>query len=90
MAANSQVTAMSKLRVTGTREESLLICLRSTGAIAGMVKINSIIRRLLQGGSVGYAAFASTARQGYMTEGLGLVVRYAFHRRGSHNRGSRP
>ncbi len=61
-------------------EESLLICLRSTGAVAGMVNINSIIRGRFQCGSLGYAAFAPTAGKGYMTEGLGLVVRYAFAR----------
>jgi len=59
-------------------DESLLICLRSTGAIAGMVNINSIIRGRFQCGSLGYAGFAPTAGQGYMAEGLGLVVRYAF------------
>jgi ribosomal-protein-alanine N-acetyltransferase len=59
-------------------EESLLICLRSTGAIAGIANINSIIRGRYQCGSLGYAAFAPTAGKGYMTEGLGLVVRHAF------------
>jgi [ribosomal protein S5]-alanine N-acetyltransferase len=59
-------------------EESLLICLRSTGAAAGMVNINSIIRGRFQCGSLSYAAFAPTAGSGYMTEGLGLAVRYAF------------
>jgi ribosomal-protein-alanine N-acetyltransferase len=59
-------------------EESLLICLRGTGAIAGVVNINSIIRGRFQCASVGYNAFAPTAGQGYMTEGLGLVLRYAF------------
>jgi ribosomal-protein-alanine N-acetyltransferase len=59
-------------------EESLLICLRSTGAIAGMVNINSIIRGRFQCGSLSYAAFAPTAGKGYMTEGLGLAVRHAF------------
>ena len=59
-------------------EESLLVCLRSTGAMAGLVNINSIIRGRFQCGSLGYAAFAPAAGQGYMTEGLGLVLRYAF------------
>jgi ribosomal-protein-alanine N-acetyltransferase len=58
--------------------EGLLVCLRGTGAIAGTVNINSIIRGRFQCGSLGYAAFAPSAGRGYMTEGLGLVVRYAF------------
>lgn len=58
--------------------ESLLICMRDTGAIAGMVNISSIIRGRFQNGSLSYAAFAPTAGQGYMSEGLGLVLRYAF------------
>jgi ribosomal-protein-alanine N-acetyltransferase len=61
-------------------EESLLVCLRSTGAIAGMVNINSIIRGRFQSASLAYAAFAPTAGQGYMSEGLDLVLRYAFER----------
>jgi [ribosomal protein S5]-alanine N-acetyltransferase len=59
-------------------EESLLVCLRSTGAIAGLVNINSIIRGRFQNGSLSYAAFAPAAGQGYMTEGLGLAMRHAF------------
>ena len=59
-------------------EESLLVCLRGSGAIAGLININSIIRGRFQCGSLSYAAFAPTAGRGYMTEGLGLVVRYAF------------
>ncbi|WP_433475890.1 GNAT family N-acetyltransferase [Spirillospora sp. CA-142024] len=59
-------------------EESVLICARDSGAIAGVVNVNSIIRGRFQSGSIAYAAFAPTAGQGYMTEGLALVVRYAF------------
>jgi ribosomal-protein-alanine N-acetyltransferase len=58
--------------------EGFLICLRETGAIAGVAHINSIIRGRFQNGSLSYAAFAPAAGQGYMSEGLGLVLRYAF------------
>ena len=58
----------------------LLICLRGTGAIVGVIHINSIIRGRFQNGSLSYAAFAPDAGQGYMSEGLGLVLRYAFER----------
>jgi len=59
-------------------EESRLICLRDTGAIAGLTNINNIIRGRFQNGSLSYAAFAPTAGQGYLSEGVGLVLRYAF------------
>jgi ribosomal-protein-alanine N-acetyltransferase len=59
-------------------EECLLVCARDTGAIAGMVNINSIIRGRFQCASIAYAAFAPTAGQGFMSEGLELVLRYAF------------
>jgi [ribosomal protein S5]-alanine N-acetyltransferase len=61
-------------------EESLLICVRDTGAIAGVANINSIIRGRFQNGSLSYAAFAPAAGRGYMSEGLGLVLRHAFQR----------
>ena len=59
-------------------EESLLVCVRDTGVMAGLVNIQSIIRGRFQSASLGYAAFAPSAGQGYLAEGLGLVVRYAF------------
>jgi ribosomal-protein-alanine N-acetyltransferase len=58
--------------------EGLLVYVRDTGAMAGNININSIIRGRLQSGSLAYAAFAPTAGQGYMSESLGLVLRYAF------------
>jgi [ribosomal protein S5]-alanine N-acetyltransferase len=65
-------------RYAQPNEESLLVCVRGSGAVAGVVNINSIIRGRFQSASIAYAAFAPTAGQGYMTEGLTLVVRYAF------------
>ena len=66
------------MRYQRSGEESLLICVRDTGAIAGVANINSIIRGRFQNGSLAYAAFAPTAGQGYMSEGLALVLRHAF------------
>jgi [ribosomal protein S5]-alanine N-acetyltransferase len=65
-------------RYSGPGEESLLVCLRDTGAIAGLININSIIRGRFQGASIAYAAFAPYAGRGYMSEGLGLALRHAF------------
>jgi [ribosomal protein S5]-alanine N-acetyltransferase len=47
-------------------------------AIAGVATINNIIRGRFQNGSLAYAAFAATAGQGYMSEGVALVLRHAF------------
>jgi [ribosomal protein S5]-alanine N-acetyltransferase len=66
------------MRYERSGEESLLICVRDTGAIAGVANINSIIRGRFQNGSLAYAAFAPTAGHGYMSEGLALVLRHAF------------
>ncbi|MBB5075210.1 ribosomal-protein-alanine N-acetyltransferase [Nonomuraea endophytica] len=62
----------------GRSAEGLLVCLVETGAIAGNVNINSIIRGCFQSGSLGYATFTPYAGRGYMSEGLGLVLRHAF------------
>ena len=58
--------------------EGFLVCVRDRGAIAGIVTIDTIVRGRFQSASLSYAAFAPSAGQGYMTEGLALVLRYAF------------
>jgi [ribosomal protein S5]-alanine N-acetyltransferase len=58
--------------------EGFLVCLRDGGALAGMITIDSIIRGRFQSASVSYAAFAAAAGRGYMSEGLGLALWYAF------------
>jgi ribosomal-protein-alanine N-acetyltransferase len=65
-------------RYSQGEDVSLLVCLRDTGAIAGLVNINSVIRGRFQNGSIAYAAFTPTAGQGYLSEGLALAMRYAF------------
>ncbi|WP_269859444.1 GNAT family N-acetyltransferase [Streptomyces sp. RPT161] len=64
--------------------EGFVICLRNTGAIVGGVNVNNIVRGTLQCGTLGYTAYASTTGRGYMTEGLGLVMRLAFGELGLH------
>ncbi|MGW0908803.1 GNAT family N-acetyltransferase [Streptomyces sp. NPDC002853] len=58
--------------------QGFLIRVQETGAAAGMVNFNSIIRGRYQGASLGYAAFAPSAGRGYMTEGLTVALRHAF------------
>ena len=58
--------------------EGFLVCVRDGGAMAGMITIDSIIRGRFQSASLSYAAFAPAAGRGYMSEGLALVLRYAF------------
>jgi [ribosomal protein S5]-alanine N-acetyltransferase len=59
--------------------ECTLVCVRESGAIAGTVSISDMIRGPYQRATVGYNAFAPSARQGYMSEGFQLVFRFAFH-----------
>jgi ribosomal-protein-alanine N-acetyltransferase len=66
------------VRLSQPATEGFLVCLRDGGAMAGMITIDSIIRGRFQSASVSYAAFAGVAGKGYMSEGLALVLRYAF------------
>ena len=50
----------------------------------GVVNVSEIVRAALQGAYLGYYAFQPHAGEGYMTEGLALVLRHAFRRLGLH------
>ena len=67
---------LARLSRPGT--EGRLVCLREGGAMAGVIIVDSIIRGRFQSASLSYAAFAPAAGRGYMSEGLSLVLRYAF------------
>jgi ribosomal-protein-alanine N-acetyltransferase len=55
-----------------------LVCRLEDGAIVGFINISEIVRGLFQSGYLGYAAMAAYAGQGYMREGLELVLARAF------------
>jgi [ribosomal protein S5]-alanine N-acetyltransferase len=58
--------------------EGFLVCALGSGAMAGMITIDSIVRGRFQSASLSYAAFAPAAGRGYMSEGLALVLEHAF------------
>jgi ribosomal-protein-alanine N-acetyltransferase len=55
-----------------------LICRNPDGVIVGGIGLFHIVRQVLQSGVVGYMVGAPFARQGYATEALQLVLRFAF------------
>ncbi|WP_369232054.1 GNAT family N-acetyltransferase [Streptomyces sp. R21] len=57
---------------------------RDGGAIAGFISVSNIVEGAFLNGTLGYGAFAHAAGRGLMSEGLGLVVRYAFSALGLH------
>ena len=59
-------------------EDAFLICDRASGAIAGVINLNCIVRGLFQSTYLGYCIGAPFARKGYMSEGMKLVTSYAF------------
>jgi ribosomal-protein-alanine N-acetyltransferase len=72
------------LRATGPTRVRLLVCRRTDGAIVGVVNVSEIVRAALQSAYLGYYVFRVHAGQGYMTEGLVLVLRHAFRSLGLH------
>jgi ribosomal-protein-alanine N-acetyltransferase len=65
-------------RVDEAAREVHVLCRRDDGALIGVINLNEIVRGPLQSASLGYYAFVPHAGQGYMTEGIALVLRQAF------------
>jgi [ribosomal protein S5]-alanine N-acetyltransferase len=65
-------------RAEDERFDPLLVCLRGGGAIIGYMNISQIVRGPFQSAFLGYGAVAAYAGQGYMSEGLELVLARAF------------
>lgn len=64
--------------IEGAGRAGFLVCERETGAIAGFVNVNNIVRGAFQCGVLGYGAFAHAAGRGLLGEALGLVLGHAF------------
>jgi ribosomal-protein-alanine N-acetyltransferase len=71
-------------RVDDARYDPQLVCRREDGAIVGFININEIVRGAAQFGFIGYGGVAAYSGQGYMTEGLRLILRRAFTELGLH------
>jgi ribosomal-protein-alanine N-acetyltransferase len=61
-----------------------LVCRAEDDAIVGVFNLSEIVRGALQSAYLGYYALAPHAGQGYMSEGLGLVLEAAFRTLGLH------
>jgi ribosomal-protein-alanine N-acetyltransferase len=58
--------------------EAMLVCRREDLAILGFFNLSQIVRHSLQSAYLGYAVGKPYAGQGYMKEGIQLVLRHAF------------
>ena len=67
-------------RWQGDQARSFLICQRSDGVIAGSIGLFNIVRLSAQNAFVGYSVGMPHLRQGYATEALQLLLRYAFRK----------
>lgn len=57
---------------------SFFVCRRTDAAILGTISLSQIYRGKLQSAYLGYQIGAEFARQGYMTEAIALILRFAF------------
>ena len=64
--------------------EALVIRVRDDRRLAGVFNISEIVRRSFQSAYIGYGGVAGLEGRGYMTEGMGLVLDYAFGELGLH------
>jgi [ribosomal protein S5]-alanine N-acetyltransferase len=58
--------------------EAMLVCRYEDEAIVGFFNLSQIARGPMQSAYLGYAVGKAYARQGYMREGIQLVLRHAF------------
>ena len=65
-------------RCSNDASACFFICRRTDAAIVGYISLSQIFRGGFQSAYLGYHIGADFARQGYMTEAIALMLRYAF------------
>ena len=65
-------------RIKQPEVEAFLVCRIEDDAIAGVFTLSQIFRRGFQNAYMGYYAYEPYAGQGYMREGMQLVLRHIF------------
>lgn len=71
-------------RVADERHDPNFVCRFEDDAIVGFFNLSEIVRGLFQNAYLGYGAVAQHAGQGYMTEGMELLLERAFTELGLH------
>jgi ribosomal-protein-alanine N-acetyltransferase len=67
-------------RAVDLRRQLHLVCRRDDGAICGVMSLTGIVRDPLHSANLGYLAMVPYAGQGYMREGIELLLAQAFRR----------
>jgi len=75
---NAKTYAEWMVRCRQPNVQCFLVCRIEDGAITGVFTLSQIVRRLFQSAYMGYYADRPFDGQGYMTEGLQLVLRHTF------------
>ena len=75
---NAKTYAEWMVRCRQPNVQCFLVCRIEDGAITGVFTLSQIVRRLFQSAYMGYYAERPFDGQGYMAEGLQLVLRHTF------------
>ena len=67
-------------RARRNNQESFFVIAADTGALAGVINLNDIVRYAQQSATLGYYAFTPHAGGGLMRAGLVLVIEHAFRK----------
>jgi [ribosomal protein S5]-alanine N-acetyltransferase len=65
-------------RMKSERTAAFVVCRRDDGAIVGVFNLSEIVRGIFRSCYSSYYAHAAFAGNGYMSEGLELLLRYVF------------